>query len=151
MSTGTAIIQRALQRIGAHSAIAPASPASITLGMERLNSMLEVWLAQGIVIGVTGLVVPGDDLNEKPDTRNGIIDKLALSLAPDFDNGKQIVSQQLKEDAKVNFAHIKNVYQQITIPNKVVSSTLPVGAGNSRGANRRTFFPKGGVVTDEIN
>lgn len=148
MSTGTEIIQRALQRIGAHSAVSPASPASIVLGMERLNSMLEMWLAQGIVIGVTGLVVPGDELNEKPDTRNGIIDKLALSLAPDFDNGKQIVSPQLKEDARVNFAHIKNVYQQVIIPDKVVSSTLPVGAGNSRGVNRRIFFPKGGVVTD---
>jgi len=148
MSTGTTIIERALQRIGAHSAVSPASPASIILGMERLNSMLEMWLSQGIVIGVTGLAVPGDELNEKPDTKNGVIDKLALSLAPDFDNGKQIVSQQLRDDARMNFAHIKNVYQQISIPDKVVSSTLPVGAGNSQGVNRRVFFPKGGTLSD---
>lgn len=148
MSTGTAIIQRALQGIGAHSRVAPASPESITLGMEKLNSMLEMWLSQGITIGFTPLDVPGDNLNEPADTKNGIICNLAIELAPDFDNGKQIVSQELRRNAKVGFGNIKNLYQKITIPKKVVSSTLPVGAGNSRGVNRRTFFPKGGTVSD---
>ncbi len=148
MSTGTEIIKEALQGIGAHSIISPASPASIELGKKKLNSMLEMWLSKGISIGFTPLDVPGNELNEPPDTRNGIISNLSIELSPDFDNGKAIVSQELRRNARVGFSDIKNLYQIITVPNKVVSSTLPVGAGNSRGINRRVFFRKGGVVTD---
>lgn len=146
MSTGTAIIKRALQQIGAHSILAPASPQSITLGMEKLNSMLEMWLSKGIAIGFTPMNVPGSQLNEPADTRQGIIDNLAIKLAPDFDNGKVVVSQDLRTNARVGFNDIKNLYQKFTIPKKVVSSTLPVGAGNSRGNNRRTFFAKGATI-----
>lgn len=146
MSTGTAIIERALQAIGAHSIISPASPSSIVLGKEKLNSMLEMWLSQGIDIGFTPLDVPGDELNEPNDTTNGIIDNLSLRLAPAFDNGKQIVSPDLRRDAKVGYANIKNLYQKLTVPQKVVSSTLPKGAGNRRWGNRRVFFPKGGTL-----
>lgn len=146
MSTGTDIIEEALQEIGAHSAIAPASPASIVLGMKRLNSMLETWLTKNIAIGFTPLEVPGDELNEPADTRNGIISNLAIAVAPPFDNGRNIVSNELRTNAKTQFGDIKNLYQKVTIPDKVVSSTLPVGAGNSRGVNRRTFFPKGGTI-----
>lgn len=146
MSTGTAIIERALQGIGAHSIVAPASPASIVLGMEKLNSMLEMWLSQNINIGFTPLNVPGDELNEPNDTTNGIISSLSLLLAPFFDNGKQIVSAELKRNARVGYVNIKNLYQKISVPKKGVSSTLPVGAGNQRWGNSRTFFRKGGTL-----
>lgn len=146
MTTGTVIIQRGLQKIGAHSSLAPASPASIILGLEILNSMLEMWLSKDIAIGFTPLDVPGDELNEPTDTTNGIISNFALIAAPDFDNGKNTVSNELRINAKTQFMDIKNLYQKITIPDKVVSSTLPVGAGNSRGVNRRVFFPKGGTI-----
>ena len=148
MSTGTAIIQRALQGIGAHSIVSPASPASIVLGMEKLNSMLEMWLSQGIETGATPLDVPGDELNEPNDTRNGIISNLSLELAPDFDNGKNVVSLELRRNAKAGYANIKNLYQKFTVPKKVVSSTLPIGAGNLRWGNWRVYFPKGGTIDD---
>lgn len=145
MSTGTDVIHRALQKIGAHSRVAPASDDSVVLGMEILNSMLESWLRQGIEIVYTPLSVPGDELNESVDTRNGIICNLALSAAPDFDNGKQVVSPELKIQARVGLAYIRDTYQNMDVPDKVVSSTLPVGAGNTI-RNSRTFFPKGGVL-----
>ena len=148
MSTGTAIIERALQKIGAHSIVQPSNPEDIVIGMNALNSMLETWLTQGIDIGVTPLDVPGDELNEPTDTQNGIINNLAIELAPDFDNGKLVVSADLRRNAKTGFQSIKNLYQKVTIPKKVVSSTLPVGAGNSRGINRRVFFPEGGTLGD---
>lgn len=146
MSTGTAIIERALEAIGAHSAVSPASPASIVLGKEKLNSMLELWLTLGIIIGFTPLDVSGDELNEPNDTTNGIIDNLAIELAPNFDNGKVVVSVELRRNAVRNFNHIKNLYQNVTVPSKVVSSTLPVGAGNTRGSNGRVFFRKGSTL-----
>lgn len=142
MSTGTEIIQRALQMIGAHSIVSPADPDSIVLGFERLNSMLEMWLSLGIVIGFTPLGVPGDELNEPVDTQGGIIANLALQLAPYFDNGKGISSAELSRDARLGYHNIKNLYQKVSIPNKIVSSTLPIGAGNSRGGHRRVFFRK---------
>lgn len=144
MSAGTVIVQRALQMIGAHSIVSPADPDSIVLGMEKLNSMLEMWLSMGIVIGFTPLEVPGDELNEPADTRNGIISNLALELAPDFDNVAQVVSLPLQRSAKVGYANIKNLYQSVTVPEKVVSSTLPIGAGNR--TRRRTFFAKGATI-----
>jgi len=149
MTTGTDIIKRSLQKIGAHSAIAPASPASIVLGMEILNSMLELWLSRNIQIGFTPLKVPGDELNETPDSKNAIISNLALSLAPDFDNGKNVVSRELKINAHNQFDEIKRLYQKIIIPNKVVSGTLPVGAGNTRGVQRKTFFGGGAILNDK--
>lgn len=148
MTVGSEIITRALQKIGAHSIVQPASPDSITLGMENLNSMLEMWLSQGIEIGFTPLKVPGDQLNEPRDTRNGITNNLAMYLGPDFNNGKVVISPELARNAKVDFINIKNLYQRVTVPKKVVSSTLPVGAGNSRGRNGRVFFPRGATIDD---
>jgi len=146
VTTGTEIAQRALGCIGAHSTAAPASADSIVTVINLLNPMLEMWLSKGIQIGFTPLDVPGDELNETADSFNAIIYNLAIKSAPFFDNGKPIVSQELRTNAKVEFQDIKNLYQKITIPKKVVSSTLPVGAGNSRGVNNRTFFPKGATI-----
>lgn len=126
--------------------MSPASPGSVVLGMENLNSMLELWLSRNIQIGFTPLSVPGDELNESRDVRNGIISNLAVYMAPDFDNGKDIVSSTLKRNAAIDFAQIKALYQKIPIPDKVVSSTLPVGAGNNRGSRRRAFFQQGETI-----
>ncbi len=146
MSTGTDIIQRALQKIGVFSVASPPAPEDILVGFETLNSMLEMWLSRNIQIGFTPLEEPGSELNEPPDTRNGIISNLALELAPNWDNGKGIVSRELQVLAALQFVQIKNLYQQLTIPDKVVSSTLPVGQGNMRGYSRRVFFPKGSTI-----
>ncbi len=142
MSTGTDIIQRALQKVGAHSIVAPADPGTIILGQEILNSMLEEWLSRGIVLGFTPLEVPGDELNEPPDARNGIINNLAVRLAPDFDNGKSVASPRLEINANKDLTRIKALYQRINVPQKIPSSLTPVGAGNTRGVQRRTFFGK---------
>ncbi len=146
MTTGTAIIQRALEQIGAHSIVAPASPDSIVLGKEKLNSMLEMWLSRNIELGFVPLNVAGDELNEPADTTNGIIDNLSLRLAPSFDNGKTIVSRDLKAQASSGFSEIKRMYQRLNIPDKVISSTAPTGAGNQRGFRQRPFFPKGSTI-----
>lgn len=146
MSSGTAIIEDALREIAAHSSASPADPESITLGMRVLNSMLSLWLSRNIQLGVTPLSVPGDELNEPPDVRNGIVSNLAIYLAPNFDNGQVVVSGDLRTRAHLDFIQIKALYQRLTIPKKVVSSTLPVGAGNQRGFNRRAFFPEGSTI-----
>lgn len=145
MSAGSTIIKDALQAIGAHSVVSPAAQESITLGMRRLNSMLALWKKEGVDIGYTELTVPGDELGEPTDTTNAIVANLAIVLAPDFDNGKQNVSPTLEGRAASGKADIFQIYRTISIPDKVVSSTLPRGAGNTI-CGGPIFKGKGGTV-----
>lgn len=146
MSSGTEIIQQALKRIGAHGITQPAAPETIVVGRDILNSMLQMWLSEGIDLGIVPLDAPGEELGEPLDARNAIIDNLALWLSPDFDNGENIVSEQLMSNARKGKNIIRNLYQDVVIPLKIVSSTLPVGQGNRTGFLRRVFKGKGGTV-----
>lgn len=146
MSTGTEIITKALQKLGASSKVSPASPESITLGMDALNSMIEMWESKNIITGMTPLEVPGDELNNPRDITNGIINNLAIELAPDFDNGKTVVSPTLMRQANIGYNSIITLYQIVVVPDKVISSTTPVGAGNERYFRARNFPVKGQTI-----
>ena len=146
MSSGTSIIESALQRISAHSVATPAQPESIMLGMERLNSMIQDWESRGIILGCVPLSAPGDELSEPYDAKNGIIDNLAIEVSPDFDSGKPIVSNQLSINARRGYAFIERQNRVLTIPDKVPSSTLPRGAGNSREVGRKVFAGSGAKI-----
>jgi hypothetical protein len=146
MSTGNKVIKGALKKIGAHSAVSPAEPEEIVEAMETLNSMLQLWRSQGILNQLMPLKVPGDELAEPSDSRNIIEDNLAIACAPNFDNGKVIVSATLERNARVGYAWLKNLNQVISIPDKIPSSMLPRGAGNSKGTYRKTFFGKDGKL-----
>tara|TARA_R110000782_G_C14819205_1_gene413832 strand:+ start:33890 stop:34336 length:447 start_codon:yes stop_codon:yes gene_type:complete len=146
MTTGTDIVQKALKKIGAHSIAAPAASETVVEGADALNSMLQTWTSQGIVLGIVPLDAPGDELGEPNDATNAIISNLALELAPNFDNGKLVVSPTLEKNAKRDYNAVKNLYQVCTIPDKVVSSTLPRGAGNKYPLFDDTYFNKGDTV-----
>lgn len=143
MSSGTFIIRSALKRIGAASIVQPAAPETITEGRAILKSMLQLWLSWGIQIKFAPLDEPGDELGEPLDTRNAIIDNLALMLAPDFDNGRGNVSEQLKNNARAGLSQVKQIYRPLTAPNKGATSTTPRGIGNINGVNSRVFFDEG--------
>lgn len=140
MSEGTDIIKDALRKIGAHSQVSPAEPETIVETMQTLNSMLQLWRSWGIMQDLVPLENPGEELGEPADARNAIVDNLAIQSAPNFDNGKVVVSETLKINARVGFDYIETLYQKLTIPRKVPSSNLPKGAGNYRGIRRRVFF-----------
>ena len=146
MTVGTKIIENALKEIGAHSIAAPADPESVEIGMDRLNAMLQGWLSDGIDLGIIPLSEPGIELGEPTDTTLAIQFNLSLVLAPLFDNGDNVVSVELKNNASREFRRIENLYETFTIPDKVVSSTLPRGAGNTAGRFRRIFSGKGATI-----
>ena len=148
MSTGTEIIKDAMKELGVVSVVSPPAPENIEDGRKKLNSMLEMWLSRSIVIATSPLKIAADDLNEPADCRNGIVTNLALELAPLFSNGKQIVTQELRSNARRDFNRIQNLYRSVTIPKKVLSSTTPAGAGNSQGDGfyGQTFWQKGNPV-----
>ncbi len=140
MSTGTEIIQNAMERIGAHSIHQPAEPSDIIKGMDILNSMLQLWISWGVDIQTVPIDQPGQDLSEPPDAKNAIIDNLALAMAPNFDNGKVIVSPRLMANAMRGIQQIRTLYRKFKVPRKRPSSLLPRGAGNSKGSFRRDIF-----------
>ena len=150
MSSGTFIIESALKRIGAASVVQPAAPETIVEGRDVLKSMLQLWKTQGIELGFVPLDAPGDELGEPLDARNAIIDNLALMLAPDFDNGRGNVSEQLKNNARNGYAWIKQTYRKLEVPKKGVSSTTPRGIGNINGVNSRIFFDERTIVSAHI-
>lgn len=143
MSKGTGVIQEALEEIGAHSIAMPAPAETIVNGMNKLNAMMQLWISWGIDIQVVPLKVPGDELSEPIDTRNAIVANLALILAPS--QGK-VASQELKTNARNGLNMVKTLYQKFTISKTVPSSTLPKGAGNSKGSNRSVFFGPGATL-----
>ena len=147
MSTGTETVQDALRLIGAHSEISPAPSESLDVGFRSLVSMVEMWLSEGIELGIIPPEKIADDLNEPPDARLAIRSSLALLLAPNYGNGKPTVSADLAKMQRLQYGKVKRKYRAIEIPGKVVSSTLPVGAGNDQGygygSRRQTYFQKG--------
>ena len=143
MSSGTYIVKRALQKIGAASAVSEPSPEALDTGFGALNSMISMWTSLGIDTGATKLSVIADELNEKEDCRAAIISNLAIKMAPDFDNGKQIVSQALASEARSELGLVKSLYRTISIPKKVVSSTLPKGQGTKKYLYDATYFEDG--------
>jgi len=146
MTIGTKVLKGALRKIGAHSIVSPAEPDTLVEAMDTLNTMVQMWRSQGLIMDILPLKTPGGQLGEPADSRNAIEDNLAIALAPNFDNGKVVVSPTLERNARVGYQWLKSLYQVITIPDKVPSSTLPRGAGNSRGTQRRVFFGESGKL-----
>lgn len=145
MSTGTALIKEALQQIGAFSFIEPAQPENIETGMNVLNSMLQIWLSMGADIGIFPLDAPGDELGEPLDTRQVIVDNLAIALQPHFENAS--ISQQLRANATIGFMRVRGLYRNIVTPDRTLSSTMIRGQGNRRSrAFRQVYVGKGATI-----
>ncbi len=130
MTTGTALTQRARRKIGAFSPIAPSGDDASIIVFAALNSMIQQWLSQNIAIGISPMEDIANDLEEPLDITEVIVDNLAVLIAPNFEGGKPNVSQALQDNARRGYAAMRNSYQTVSIPNKVVSSTLVQGAGN---------------------
>ena len=141
MSSGTSVIQGALQKISAHSPLQPAPPEAIETGRLVLNSMLSEWEDDGINLSIAPLETAGSELSEPLGTRNAIMFNLALALAPDFPGAQ--VSDELRRQAKKSYNKTKRIWKVIEIPKPQVRETLPQGQGNMRNSKwDYTFFPE---------
>jgi len=146
VSTGTDLIQGALRQLQAHSEASSASAGTIVIGKDKLNSMLQLWVSQGIAIEITPIDAVGDEVSEPQDATNAIILNLAVELEMDFGVTDIPSSQRLRGNATRAKAEVRRIYQTVDTPLRVVSSTTPLGAGNSKAFNSRVFKPRGGVV-----
>lgn len=142
MSTGTDIITKAYKRIGVYTVFNTPPDEAIIEGMEALNGMLDRLRSKFIQIPFTNLSVPGQELAEPVDATEAIIDNLAIQLSSNYSNGSlNVVSQELRTNAKVGLIDLKKAYRCLPIPKFTLSSTTPVGQGNAgRLFNHRTFW-----------
>jgi hypothetical protein len=143
MTTGTSIIEDALKEIRVISVAVPSSPEQISHGLQKLQTMLQLWLDDGIEFEFSPITTAGENLDEPQSVRNAIVTNLAISLAGSY---RAEITGSLQNDARKSLNRVKARYQEICVPDKVVSSTLPKGAGNSKGVDSRVFFPKGGTI-----
>lgn len=148
MSSGTSVIQDALRKLGAYSVAHPLPPESIALGRDTLNSMIQEWRSKEIKMGCVPLDAPGDELSEPMDARNGIVENLAVRLYSDFPSISDKTLRELRIQAGNSYRFICSQYQDLPIPDRVVSSTTPLGAGNMRGRLTKVFAGPGKTVSN---
>lgn len=145
--TGTEIITIAYKKIGAYTTANPVTPEALVDGMNELNGWLHFITTRGIAIPFITLSVPGDELEEPMDCTNAITDNLAINLATFFDNGNAVnVSPTLTRNAAAGMRMLWNDYGSFIIPDKGVSSTLPLGQGWKYYRYWRTFKGRDGTV-----
>ena len=143
MSTGTALIESALEEINVISVIVPVEDGMLTDGMNKLNSMIQIWTSQKIYLGAVKITTPGQEVYEPEDATSGIVFNLAIKLASKY---SAPVSPELRANAATELATIKRLYRNpnLVIPYRTASSTLPKGSG-SQGEDRDSsvYFDKG--------
>ncbi len=128
MSTGTYIVTRALQKIGAHTVLKPANSDSLDNGKMVLNSYISELQDDNIDTGAVPLDAIGDELSEPQGITNQIVNNLAILLEPDHPGAQ--ISPQLRVNAAKGAAMIRRKYKVTVIPKQVVRETLPKGSGN---------------------
>jgi len=143
MSTGTYIVTRALQKIGAHTKMKPANPDSLDNGKMVLNSYISALQDDDIDTGAVPLNAIGDELSEPQGITNYIVENLAILLEPDHPGAQ--ISPQLRVNAVKGAAMIKRKYKVTTIPKQRVRETLAKGQGNG-GYYDSTYFDKGETI-----
>ena len=150
MTIGTKIIKSSLREIQVDTLNSPATAEDIEDSVITLNSMLQIWKSKGIDIGFTPLKASGDELSEPGDATNAIIFNLAILRAAAYEDGQAVVTQTLKDNARMTFEDLIGVgYRKFTVPSLVPSSTLPVGQGNvNRFGRRRNFFGRNRPLGD---
>lgn len=143
MTTGTKIVQGAMQKIGVHSPLQPASPEALSTGLDVLNAFRSELQDRSIDVGAVPISSIGHEFGEALGSRNAIECNLALALEPYFPGAQ--VSPELRRQARLGMAHLKRKWRELDIPKPQVRESLPKGQGNQsdRGLFHQTFFDEG--------
>ncbi len=143
MSTVNFLVLGALTKIGKNSPLKPAKPEDVLTGLQSLQSFLQQLETQNIILTANPVRAPSDEVGESLDTRNALINNLAIEISTNYDNGQGIVSDSLQRNANSGMAFLKKWYTEDCLPTRRISSTAPLGAGNEKfkySASSRKFF-----------
>ena len=149
MSTGTSLVQQALQKIGVHSAIKSANAEAMENGRKVLNSLFEELTDKDIIIGARPLEAIGQEFGEPSGATNPIIYLLAERLQIDYIGTEP--SMNLTKMANRAMNYLELYYEAISIPNPTVRNTLPKGQGNYRDRDYQTstYFKAGDELGED--
>ena len=146
MSDGTDIFHKALRKIGAYSIAAPADAEADVEMMDLYNAMITAWISQGILVPLTTIKDPGEEIGEPEEIRLAIVFNLSVLAFPDFHTGSKLLPQHIKGTARSLLQSLKNVYQNVGIPKTVVSSTLHRGEGVHPQESDRPYFDRNETI-----
>jgi hypothetical protein len=148
MATGIDVINDAMFAIGASSDINPATPALINASFRRLTQWIEQMTAKGIFLGLDENgdpapitlplpSIPAEELGNAPATDLSLGAGLAPWIAPLF---RLPLDQPTRVAAKQAMDYLYTISAMADLPQW--PSTLPIGGGNKRGPNGRTYMPR---------
>lgn len=153
MSSVNFIVLSALTRIGKNSPLKAAKAEDINAGLQSLQSLLQQFETQNIMLTANPVRAPSDEVGESLDTRNALINILAIEISTNYDNGQSIVSDTLQRNAASGMAFLRKWYTVDPLPLRRISSTAPLGAGNERfryTVSSRKFFGPFRILEDPV-
>ena len=141
MSAGIKIFHNALKIIGAYSIAGPADAEADVDMMDIYNAMIESWHDEEIMVPLTPIKVTGEEIVEPLGIRMALEYNLAVLAFPRFHTGK-VLSPTIKGQAWRLLGKVKDVYQDVTIKEMVVSSTLHRGEGVHQRDSNGPYFDR---------
>ncbi len=145
MSTATELITDAYIEIMVHSQSKPISSFAIEFGRRKFQAMMQEWIDDDMDFGFSATEFASDETSIPVGLETGITTNLAVRLAPSV--GK-VANPTLLANASISLNTIKNQYQSKVSADRIVSGTMPLGAGNTRGIKPATFANADFVLSD---
>lgn len=138
MSTARDIVAGAMEICGAHSPVKPGSPENFQRMFKVLQSVLNIYTAQGVAMGITLPNAIGDQLNEPDSVTEALKTIVAVQGAPSIRKSTSI-TPEIKKLAKAYRQSLRT--QFAPQPGQQFPDTLPVGSGNPSRPIGPTFYP----------
>lgn len=136
MSSGTELIKDAYTEIGVNSQLKPVTPFDVDFGRRKLERMIQEWIDDDMDFGFTPIEFSSDEASIPSSVEEAVVTNLALRL---ISSKGRPASAELKVVASISLANVKAQYQSKEVPDRIVSGTMPLGAGRGRGLKPPVF------------
>ena len=146
MPSSTDLIQDSYGEIGVFSENTDISAFDIAFAKRKLESMMQEWINMDMEFGFTATAFSSDETSIPLGLYTAITTNLGIRLAP-F-KGK-VANATLMAQASVSFSRVQELYQAKETENEIVSGTMPIGQGNTRGIKPRVFANENFELSDE--
>lgn len=145
MSTANDLIQDAYTELLVHSPLKTLSSFAVDFARRKFQAMMQEWIDDDMDFGFSATEFVSDETSIPLGLHTAITTNLAVRLAPSV--GK-VANPTLVANAIVSLQSVKDQYQSKESADRIVSGTMPLGAGNSRGIKPPVFANADFVLSD---
>jgi len=145
MSTATELITDAYTEIMVQSQSKNISEFAIEFGRRKFKAMMQEWIDTDMDFGYTAIEFVSDETSIPVGLETAITTNLAVRLSPSVG---QVANPTLVANAAISLHTVKDQYQSKEAADRIVSGTMPLGQGNTRGIKPRTFANRDFVLSD---